>query len=259
MEGNKKTGNSQNKPNESNKEATSKIQDTASTKKKTSQSENNYSVKSKDGKIRSNYWAGYKEPLVVATLLLFIVTGFLYHEASKYGKDASESARAANEAADVAKNTLDDNRKEFEELNRPDLLVTDFGISKFKENTSIRCSCKVVNTGKFRAKIKAFSLFEHVGTDTFHYTGNGVTKTPIQNELLPFNSQLNVSDMVLTNKSQKDSILNGNMAIFINCDYEYCSEYFNKCYDTHILYKLHYIGDVFSSEKIYLREIIYNF
>ena len=59
---------------------------------------------------RKNYWEGYKEPIVVATILLFIATGFLYYEASRYGKDAKTSADASIKSANAAGNAVREQR-----------------------------------------------------------------------------------------------------------------------------------------------------
>jgi hypothetical protein len=254
MEGNKKEDNSQNKPNEKKKNSVSEKKETTPTKKDTTQDKNDYHVicKKEEG---GNYLGGYKKPLVVATLLLFIATGFLYYEASQSGRAAKTAAESAKEAANVAKATLDEYKKEFEEVNRPEITLVNFSVYATQESPIVKFSLQAVNTGKFRATIKYITADGNFGMDTSHYVANTPKKTFAKNELLPINSTITLTDFfVFDNKNRRKDFLNGNLFLFLACDYEYFTDVLKKNYTAHELLKISLVNGLINIEKVTLSE-----
>lgn len=249
MEGNKKAGNSQKKSNKKNKIFPPKKTETTQTKEDTAQDKNDNDVICKNEE-RANYWNRYKEPLVVATLLLFIATGFLYYEASQSGKEAKA-------AADIAKATLDEYKKDFEEINRPYLFITNFkNLDTIKNKPNLVCSFDIVNTGKFPAKLKYFSLKEIIGIDTVHPFTNGQKSIIVQNEFLPYNGAYIVNDVVIIPDPYKRYVFIGKANLFLVIDYEYFNEMLKKKYVVHAFYGIYYERNKMkTAKKIYDSEI----
>ncbi|MDQ6888723.1 MAG: hypothetical protein M3Z56_00375 [Bacteroidota bacterium] len=252
MEGNKKTRNSKNNSFQKKKNPLlpiieNKGMDSASDKEKSSEREDTKKIVTHDEEKRRNYWSGYKEPIVVSTLLLFIFTALLYYEASQSGK-------AAKDAADVAKTTLDEYKKEFEAANRPDVSMFNFKIFEIPGSTFLTCTYEVINTGRLRAAFKDFTIQEHIGTDTSHYSFNSTKKPVIINQFLQANATYTLNELVVHEAQQKKDFLSGNTALFFDCNYEYYNEAINKDYVTHFLNKLYYANGVLANVAVSFHE-----
>lgn len=232
MSRSKKTNNAQNKSQNKQTEVGTDAEKTPDTKEKPSCDKQYHKIviENKE-KLR-----GYKEPVVVATLILSVVTfllvlatAFLY-----YGADES----------------LREYQKEFEEVNRPYITLTNFKIDTIGMHPIMDCSFDAVNTGKFPATLKYFSAQSIIGIDTLHYNAIGKVSTHGENEFLPFNGIYNFHDLIVLDNPYKKNIFLGKEAIFLRCDYEYFNSSIAKNYKAHIVYKISFTYNQMNASKV---------
>jgi hypothetical protein len=256
MKGNRKTNSAQNKSNEKPPEANSNKNKTTATQDQTNSNKNCHKIVIENKEERR----GYKEPIVVSTLilagitlLLFVATGLLYYEAAQSGKSAEAAANSAKEAANVSKETLDEYRKEFEETNRPYVIISNFSID-VKTKGFIHFYFKAINTGKFPATIKFMQTQYGFGADTSKLIELEIPYIRVVNDFIPPDGVFEFNDLVHLDSITPNDIFEGKIAAFLKCDYEYFTDVFKKKYIIHVVFELSYLKNHLGVTRVGISE-----
>jgi hypothetical protein len=151
--------------------------------------------------------------------------------------------------------TLDEYKKEFEEVNRPDVIIANFNVDT-TESQPVRLSFHIINTGRFRAKIRNFIMIENLGKDTSKYTDTGIKKNVTSNELLQYNADFTINEKLDFTPKQKYDFINGTKDVFLVFDYEYYSDILKKSYATHLIFNISFAKGSLSTEKVTVSEIV---
>jgi len=155
------------------------------------------------------------------------------------------------------KNTLNEYKKEFEEVNRPYIIITNFkSLDTVINKPNLVCTFNIINTGKFPAKLKYFTLKEIIGEDTLTPFTEGHRSMIVQNEFLPYTGTYIVNDVITVANPYKKYIFLGKAKLFLVLDYEYFNDMLNKKYIVHDYYGIYYQENKMNkAEKISSSEI----